>query len=58
MTNISMHIWSSNYPLYFMTTHSNFLYYSIGRHEMCTSVLFVVILADYLDHKLAAMVKF
>jgi hypothetical protein len=38
-----------------MTTHSNFFYYSIGSHEMCTFVLFVVILVDYLDYKSVAV---
>jgi hypothetical protein len=41
-----------------MTTHRNFSCYSTGNHEMCTSVLFVVILVDYLDYKSVAVVGF
>jgi hypothetical protein len=58
VTNARMHICSSNYSLYFVITHSNFLCYSICSHETCTSVLFVVILTDYLDYKSTAVVGF
>jgi hypothetical protein len=58
MTNINMHIYSSNYSLYFMTTYSNFLNYPIGNYKTCTSVLFVVILTDYLDYKSTIVVGF
>jgi hypothetical protein len=53
-----MHICSLNYSLYFMTTHSNLCYYSIGSHEMYTSVLFVVIPVNYLDYKSSVVVGF
>jgi hypothetical protein len=53
-----MHICSSKYPLYSMTTHSNFFCYTIGSHEMCTFILFVVILVNYLDYKLVVVVGF
>jgi hypothetical protein len=53
-----MHICSLKYTLCSMTTHSNFFYYTIGSHKMYTFILFVVILVDYLDYKLAVVVGF